>query len=99
LLDLEHPSAKCDEIKMKPKIRKRGTHLGAWNRGRGADEGDRGGAVDCDGKLRGGGATGRGKGKEVVREEQGLRGTFYRWIGEGRGRLRRWGRRARWRRH
>jgi hypothetical protein len=69
----------------KLKRRTRGTHLGARNRGKGAGEGDRGGAADCGGELRGGGTAGRGKGKEVVREEQGVLRTFYRVEEEGEG--------------
>jgi hypothetical protein len=67
------------------KRRTRGTHLGAWNRGRGAGEGDWGGAADCGGELRGGDAAGRGKGEEVVWEEQGVWRTFYRVEEEGEG--------------
>jgi hypothetical protein len=68
------------------KRRTRGTHLGAWNRGRGTGKGDRGGAADCGGELQGGGTAGRGKGEEVVREEQGLGGPFIGGEGKGRGR-------------
>jgi hypothetical protein len=52
------------------KRRTRGTHLGAQNRGRGADEGDRGGAAELRRLLRCGGAAHKGKGGGVVRGEE-----------------------------